>query len=178
MTITSISQLIEELQQSSKEQYADIGVRLDIPLDEFKEYCHWNSDHYTRNCIARDDHYELILLCWEGQQQTAIHCHGGEECWVYVIDGKIEETHYLLEDDAPIEQSRDTLSAGEKSFMCDDLGYHSLRNAQHDRAISLHLYMDPIKKCTSYNVKTQQFLSRDLSYYSVDGALETANCRS
>ena len=44
---------------------------------EFEKYATWNQESYTRNCIARTDTYELILLCWEKKQETPIHEHGG-----------------------------------------------------------------------------------------------------
>lgn len=167
-----MSYLIEKLNNSSKDEYSEIGVRLDIPIEQFLPYTYWNNNHYTRNCIVRTDHYELILLCWEKGQDTPIHCHGNQECWVYVVDGKLDEEHYQYEEEQLLLESTETLAKGEKSFMCDDLGFHKLINAGKGRSMSLHLYMNPIDKCTKFNEKTHAFESIDLSYYSYAGKKE------
>ena len=172
--INKLSELIIELNNSTKDEYAAIGARIEIPLEQLKPYSHWNSEFYARNCIERTEHFELILLCWEAEQETPVHCHGGEECWVYVMDGKLEETHFQYENDELITESIEVLSKGEKSFMCDDLGYHKLENTGGKRSISLHLYMDPIDTCTRFDEKSHNFEPVDLSYYSYKGELENA----
>ena len=170
--ITSLSQLINKLKNSSKKEYKSIGVNLDIPLEEFLPYAHWSQDNYTRNCIIREQKFELILLCWEPGQKTPVHCHGGEECWVYLIDGIIEEKHFQFLDDELIREDKVVLESGGKSFMSDEIGYHSLENISSRRAYSIHLYMDPIDDCTVYDSKSQEFIHKSLTYYSHRGILE------
>ena len=104
--INSLNQLIERLRTASKDEYKSIGVTLDLPLKELEPFMFWSDKRYTRNCIVREGDFELILLCWEPGQGTSIHCHGGEECWVYMIDGMIEESNYIFEDDNLILQDR------------------------------------------------------------------------
>lgn len=171
--ISSLTTLIDQLNGASKKEYKSIGVNLDIPLTEFNPYVHWSQDHYTRNCIVREKNFELILLCWEPGQKTAIHCHGGEECWVYIIDGNIMESHYEILNDQLKIKDKIKLFAGQKSFMSDDLGYHTLENNQNKRTISLHLYMNPIDDCTVYDRRTEEFVSKSLSYHSYKGELES-----
>ncbi|MFT6333895.1 MAG: cysteine dioxygenase [Saprospiraceae bacterium] len=169
--INNLSELLSELNNSSKDEYAAIGARLEIPIEQLKPYSHWNSDFYARNCIERTEHFELILLCWEAEQETPVHCHGGEECWVYVMDGKLKETHFQYEDEELITESVDVLGKGGKSFMCDELGYHKLENVSGQRSLSLHLYMDPIDTCTKFDKNANNFKQIDLSYYSYKGDL-------
>lgn len=170
--INNLPELISELNKSTKDEYADIGARLEIPIDQLKPYAYWNSDFYTRNCIERTEHYELILLCWEDGQNTPIHCHGGEECWVYIMDGKLQETHFQHENNQLSTESIEVLDKGGISFMCDDLGYHKLENIGGGRSMSLHLYMDPIDTCTKYDNTSDLFKPVALSYYSFKGELE------
>lgn len=170
--ISSLSHLIHQLQSVTKEKYKSIGVQLNIPLEEFLPYANWSDDHYTRNCIIREEKFELILLCWEAGQTTPVHCHGGEECWVYIVDGEIDESHYQFENDTLIKENTVKLTRGEKSFMSDEMGYHKLENNSAQRALSLHLYMEPIDDCTVYDKHLEEFKSRSLSYYSYNGILE------
>jgi len=170
--ISSLSQLINRLQSATKSEYKSIGVVLDIPLEEFLPYAHWSKERYTRNGIIRTEKFELILLCWESGQSTPVHCHGGEECWVYLGEGKIEESQFDLISDMLVEVNKEVLSSGEKSFMSDEMGYHSLRNLSPLRTMSLHLYMDPIDDCTVFDNKSNEFIPRSLSYHSYNGVLE------
>ncbi len=172
--INNLSELLSELNNSSKDEYAAIGARLEIPIEQLKPYSYWNSKFYARNCIERTEHFELILLCWEPGQSTPVHCHGGEECWVYVMDGKLTETHFQYDNNELITESAEMLGKGGKSFMCDDLGYHKLENTNGQRSMSLHLYMDPIDTCTKFNENSNNFEQVDLSYYSYKGELSKA----
>lgn len=174
IVINELSHLIDELNVSSKNEYAEIGVRLDIPIEQLQPYIHWNTKYYTRNCIARTEHYELILLCWEEDQNTPVHCHGGEECWVYVMNGKMQENHFQFENEVLTLESTEVLQKGDKSFMCDDLGFHQLTNVSEGRSMSLHLYMDPIDTCTKYDINSNSFKQIDLTYYSYKGNKESS----
>ena len=171
--ISNLDSLIEQLSNGSKEEYKAIGVTLDLPLSELLPYTFWSDKHYTRNCIDKTNDFELILLCWEPGQETSVHCHGGEECWVYMIDGELEESHYKYENDILEKVNTDKLLSGAKSFMSDEIGYHKLVNNTSNRAISLHLYMDPINTCTVYDENLKRFKPITLAYHSYKGSLET-----
>jgi cysteine dioxygenase len=173
--ITRINQLINKLKITTKADYKSIGLTLDIPVEDLAPYAFWTDEHYTRNCIVRESDYELILLCWEPGQQTPIHCHGGEECWVYALDGELEESHYQFDGDNLELENTFSLESGEKSFMMDEFGYHRLVNNSENRAMSLHLYMDTIDTCTVFDKKLNDFVPRSLHYHSFEGVLESVD---
>lgn len=170
--ITSLNLLLKKLKSTSKAEYKSIGVTLDLPLEDIEPFAFWAKEHYTRNCIVRELDYELILLCWEPGQETPVHCHGGEECWVYILDGQIEESHYQFDGNNLKFENKSKLESGEKSFMDDEIGYHRLVNNTNTRAMSLHLYMDTIDTCTVYDEKLNIFVPRALTYYSYQGIPE------
>ncbi len=165
--ITSIYELVSRLNKSTKQEYTAIGAQIDIPKTEFKKYANWSMKKYTRNCIHREEHYELILLCWEPGQETPIHCHGGEECWVYGVDGILENKVYDIKDEELVLIESESMAPGENTFMNDSKGYHSLCNLGTSRAMSLHLYMDPIRNCTVFNTSKGIFEQRKLSYDTI-----------
>ena len=129
---------------------------------------------YTRNCIIRKSNFELLLLCWSAGQETPIHCHGGEECWVYLLEGHLEEIQYDFVDNQLKTLRSSNMLPGGKSFMSDDNGYHKLINKNGSRSMSLHLYMNPIHTCTFYDAHSNSFVSRTLSYHSYNGEIQTA----
>lgn len=166
--ITSLSKLLEILPTCSGQDYFDIARNLAIPDEDLLAYAFWSDENYTRNCVSRTEDYELLLLCWEEGQETPIHCHNGEECWVYLAKGKLREKRYVLENDklqltADVEMSQDRLS-----YMNDDLGYHSLHNLNEGRSMSLHLYVGPIDECSIYKEEKDKFIYKKLDYFSED----------
>ena len=90
----TLSQLIEVLYVASKSDFQRIFECYKTDKQELYKFETWSSDTYLRNGIYKNDDFELILLCWEKGQQTTIRCYNGEEYWVYIIDGEIEEVQY------------------------------------------------------------------------------------
>ena len=92
--IESISDLIQQLSNCKKEAIKGIIDRLKIPISEFEKFAAWDETHYTRNCIARTENFELLLLCWQAGQETPVHSHNDQDCWVFLIEGNITENQY------------------------------------------------------------------------------------
>lgn len=170
--ITDLGDLIHLLDKCSKEEYKELGRQIVIPKEDFEEYQFYSEEHYTRNCIKRTDDYELILLCWEEGQETPIHCHNDQECWVHIVKGEFKEKRYEEKKGNLILDHEMTLGEKRVSYMNDDMGYHSLENSHDGRSISLHLYMDPIEECKIYNEDKGDFEVVELEYYSYSGVLE------
>ncbi len=164
--------MLVHLENASTNDFQNLAKHIKIEIKELEKYLHWDTAHYTRNCIRRTEKFELIALCWEPHQETPIHCHGGEECWVYMVDGELEESRFE-EEDFDCEKEKQKMSLGEYqiSYMEDTQGYHSLSNLTSKRAVSLHLYHKPISSCRIYNKELQSFKWVEMSDYSFEGKL-------
>jgi len=167
-SFTAICKLLE------KGNYAgvlDIVTDAKISLADVESYVFWDADNYTRNCIARTENYELLLLCWEKGQASAIHGHNEQECWVKVIEGNFEEIVYLYDEVdknmAVLEHRK--LADTDISHLSENTLFHSLRNAKNGRSVSLHLYIKPINNCKVFNKQTGNFANFKTTYYSVAG---------
>lgn len=97
-TSQSLNDLIIALLKGEQSTYDDIMRSVKLPISVFRGYCSWSDKSYRRNCIVSNEKFELILLCWKQGQVTPIHNHGGEECWVKVIDGEFRETIYKTDE--------------------------------------------------------------------------------
>ena len=170
--IQTINELVTALSEGERTKYTHIVQSLDLHKSDLEEFCSWSQDSYTRNCIADNEDYELILLCWEKGQVTPIHDHGGEECWVKMIDGHMRETIYKKSVDGELNvvKSSET-KPGDMAYMIDFMGFHQLENLSDGRAMSLHLYAKPIRKCNVYNSTIKEFESKDLIYDTVSSLL-------
>ena len=172
--ISSLEELIDLLDNSTKQEYKALGKRINVPLADFEPFMYYEPDAYTRNCIKRTEDYELLLLCWEEGQATPIHCHNNQECWVHVLKGSLHEIRY--QGDAPkleVEQELDLLQEG-ISYMNDEMGYHSLANVADGKSITLHLYMDPIDECNIYDEESKEFELKELVYHTYEGEMVEA----
>ena len=141
---------------------------IDIPFSEFEKYATWNKDRYTRNCIIRTNNFELILLCWNKNQETPIHEHGGQKCWVYQVNGKVAEYRYQKNDAGILtEISKTHLTSGNVTYMDNRMGYHALKNMDDQRCMTLHIYVLPIDSCEVFRKKQGDFIIKKLEYDSV-----------
>lgn len=169
-SIDSVEELVTILSQSQASDFVKISEKLNLNASDFEDFASWKKEGYTRNCIAKEDHYELLLLCWGPRQKTPIHCHNGEECWVLNLKGDIEEIRY--DEKTPdsgelVEVSKERFSEGGLSYMNDDMGFHALENLNDSQAMTLHLYMDPIESCRIFDEEKQEFVRKKLAYDSV-----------
>ncbi len=104
-------------------------------------------------------------MCWEHSQETTMHGHDGEDCWVYLLEGEMEEVFFNMDDnDNLIADDSQTVETDQVTFMDDSQGFHKLKNDHDGRSMSLHLYAKPIENCKSFDEKSQQFVKRSLNF--------------
>lgn len=172
--INELSDLLQELQKTegNAEQINEIMNRTQLSADELSKYQHWSDDHYTRNCIIRNDRYELILMCWGPNQVTKIHDHNLSDGWVYCVDGNITEERFEPTRGSFNKISEATLEPGQFGYINDNIGYHRLRNPLDRGSMTLHLYASPISQCELYSDDMTEHETAYMSYYSIDGELQ------
>lgn len=172
--VQTLSELISVLDEEERANYTTILKSLNLPITEFEKYATWSNTCYTRNCIVENENFELILICWENEQSTPVHDHGGEECWVRFLKGEFKENIYKENDEGQLDIVKTTRTqSGDISYMVDFMGYHNLENLSNKRSMSLHLYAKPIKDCNVYDVKRNKFVRKELSYDTLEGIQQT-----
>ena len=162
----NIQKLIQSLSKSPTGEYNIILKKFDFESVDFSSYESWSSECYTRNCIFRDVNFELILICCQEDQETAVHGHDGEDCWVYLLEGEMKEIYFNINDDNDLQEvGSHIIQPNQLTFMNDKVGFHKLKNCnQSGKSMSLHLYAKPIENCVSFDETTQSFIQRELSY--------------
>ncbi len=172
-SIKTIEALAEELDNAKKSEQAKIISRLELNAAAFREYATWSNEGYTRNCVARTDDYELLLLCWDKEAETPIHGHGGQDCWVYQIAGTVEEIRVKEDENGDLKEThRMSLSEGKISYMHDRMGFHKIRNPFNQRAMTLHIYAKPIDACRVFDPKNEEFKIKEMEYDTVVDVVE------
>lgn len=169
-SIETLNELIETLNESDPEDYVNLAKNMNIPKSEFKKYAYWKPGEYTRNCIERTPVYELILICWNPGDETQVHGHDEQRCWVCQIDGMTREIRYEVDSDGKLtECNRMVLTPGRLTYMEDEMGYHSLKNCTDERSMTLHLYISPIDSCKVFEGSEDAFEIKELRYDSYKG---------
>ena len=164
LPITSIEQLIECFDDAEPSEQASILKRTNISVSDFEKYASWIDGKYSRNCFARRDSFEMILICWDEDAKTPIHDHNGQHCWVLQISGSILEKRFEKNDSGFTLIDEAELRAGKISYMNDKMGYHTLENNSKSQAMTLHVYANPINQCNVYNEEKSQFEIKEMAY--------------
>jgi cysteine dioxygenase len=151
-----------------------------VDVDTISPYFFWSQNFYTRNLIYKDERFELMAVCWEKGQNSRIHNHADQQCWMSVPVGKLRGQNFrALEIDeekwfCKLEETdnfdlSDCLAA---KVELDEPIHQILNLPEFDqRAVSLHIYSKPFDKCLSYCRETNQFSEVPLFYTSVKGKL-------
>lgn len=165
LALQSLDDLIIALSEQKTERFNHIIHSIKLSAEDFETYCSWSNTCYTRNCIIDNDRFELILICWCEGHATPIHDHGGEECWVKVIEGEFKETIYKKNEDDELYSVKSSISkANDVTYMKDFMGFHSLENVSNKRSMSLHLYAKPIRKCNVFDEDSKTFVNKNMFY--------------
>jgi len=145
--------------------------------DSWRPYVTFREDTYSRNLIWRTDQFELLLLGWGAGHESPIHDHAGQECWMAVLEGELEEVHFKEGDIAPDGAAGGLRSGRVKAFptggvayIHDDIALHLIRPRAGKRGVSLHLYSSPIDTCRKFCPETGQPESVHVAYHTVRGA--------
>ena len=155
--IHSISELINSLNHFHKNSYQDLIKNLDLNIEDIKSHCSWNKDNYTRNSICLNDNYQLLILCWQQEQVSSIHNHGGKNCFMYVIEGLVQENIYQLNRNELTTCQKNIYIQGDDSYIMDRIGMHSIK-CLSNRAVTLHLYAQPIEQYHIFDLEKNKLV--------------------
>jgi cysteine dioxygenase len=143
---------------------------------DWRHFLFLDEESYTRNLVTRRERFELLLLGWGPGQETPIHGHEGQDCWMTVLEGEVEEVRYPCPHEVgpgPL-RPRDSrvFRPGEVAYISDDVGLHVVRSASGETpGVSLHLYAAPYDGCDVYCPDTGKVSRKQLLNYSERGRL-------
>jgi len=152
----------------------------DYPVDEasLAPYLTWSRQHYTRNLIDKTDLYELLAICWEIGQASAVHNHRDQNCWMAAPIGslRVENFHLEFQDTAAgtcrlcasniVEMSPVNPCAVDPKDPV-----HRVVNPReaNQRAVSLHVYSRAFDSCVVYSPEQGTCGEVKLHYNTVFG---------
>lgn len=167
--IKTIPELIEAFDNAEPSEQIKVLKSINIPISDFKEFATWEEGGYTRNCIARRDGFEFILLCWDTGAKTPIHGHDNQNCWVYQVQGSVSEQRFKQTSYGFELTNEAVLKEGKITYMHDRMGYHTLENISESPSMTLHVYANPIDRCEVYNEQRGCFEVVEMEYDTIEG---------
>lgn len=141
--IYNLKDLVEALEAKSENvTYVEILSAIKFNFKDVEHLCFWDAEDYSKINIGNGDNYELVLICWENNQQSQIHKHSGREAISFVLKGELTEEVFdeFIKKTVPEEtnvlgrRAMSSLINGRKKE-------HRLKNSFGGRSVSLHLYI-------------------------------------
>jgi cysteine dioxygenase type I len=181
----------------TRDNVLDYCASVQISDSSLTPYLYFDEKFYTRNLIYRDDLFEVMAICWEPGQKTAVHTHNGQICWMIPQWGDLGVVDYRWlgcdhpenqnvvgldclagSDHTRLEVVRETEAcAGGPVITADKLQtIHRLYNlsdhlVRGERAVSIHVYSRPIDSCVAFDMERNQCYRRQLGYFSKFGEI-------
>lgn len=146
----------------------EIVKRLVITADETDCYGRFNNDHYARNLVYSDEKVAIFLMCWKSGQRSLIHDHGESLGGVKILRGILTET---LFERAPNGMIKAVSSSDYQSFdiqIEEPTTIHQVSNLQPglSHAISLHIYVPPLREMNIYTLYQPHLKSVPAEFYN------------
>ena len=115
--------------------------------NDYKKYVCVNEIKYNRERIYIDDQIEVFIITWNKNQETKVHDHSENGCFLKILEGTLEEN--VFSNDLNNVKKR-LLKKGNISYMCNKIGLHSVKNNSDEICVSIHIYSPPNHLTTFY----------------------------
>ncbi len=161
----------------------DYLLRHAVRPETLDKYLFFSKGNYTRNLIFRNDVFECMTICWEIGQQSSIHNHRDQNCWMSAPLGRLRVQNYRVDRrDASHSTCKiiptDTydLDALHPAYVNPMEPVHEVMNLAefHQRAVSIHIYSKPFDSCEVYYRDQGRYADVPLFYTSEYGKLNPA----
>lgn len=154
----------------------------DHPLEaeSLSPFLFFSPTSYTRNLVFKSKVFEVLALCWEVGQVSRVHNHRDQQCWMAVTMGRLKNQNYRILDRNPgkltcrMEPTRTVVITPTAPLEVDPQEpVHQVLNLTEygERAVSLHVYSQPIPSCEVYLPNRGTYSDVDLHYTSEYGRL-------
>jgi|SRR5437867_369115 len=185
MGMRSIQELVDGLSRIAAASFThqrvlqEIG-RTVIDPQSLHPYLFFCPTHYTRNLIHYCELFEVVGVGWEPGQQSPVHNHRGQECWMGVPIGRLQVQNYRLLAYDPVEKTcrlepsiRFEMNPEHPAAVDPAEPIHSVHNLpEHGgRAVSVHVYSRPFHSCEVYLPEQGRCFEVPLDYTSKFGVL-------
>jgi cysteine dioxygenase len=166
--------------QFTLQNVQDYIVRHHVKPETIDKYLFFSKGNYTRNLIFKNDVFECMTICWEIGQQSRVHNHRGQNCWMAAPIGRLRVQNFRVDQrDAACGTCKivhtDTvdMDAAHPCHVNPLEPVHAVQNLPEfaQRAVSIHVYSKPFDSCEVYLRDRGTYSDVPLHYTSEYGRL-------
>ena len=118
------------------------SVDLDrLDLSDYSEFC---ATRYARNSVFRNEHIELVVICWLAKQASSIHDHGRSNCLYLIVDGTMQEELFTLDAAGKPQRARARQFSRGQITIAAPQDVHRIVNCGDEHLVTVHLYSPPL----------------------------------
>jgi len=110
---------------------------------DLTKYRHFQDECYARNTVLLNDQCELVVICWQPGQMSAVHDHGSSYCLYLVIEGVMVEERYRLVEGKPEPVDERSFGPGDITIAKGD-SVHRINNRGSKQLVTVHIYSPPL----------------------------------
>jgi len=119
-------------------------ARLD--LTGYREFC---DTRYARNPVFRNEHFELVVICWRANQASSIHDHGRSHCLYVVVEGQMQEELFAVNDNGRPRRTRMRSFGRGETMIAAPADVHRIANIGGSELVTVHLYSPPLDEAVT-----------------------------
>lgn len=166
--------------QFSLKNVQDFVIAHPVDAASLDPYLHYSRSNYTRNLVFKNALFECMVICWEIGQNSRIHNHRDQNCWMSAPIGRLFVQNFRVEDrnaDAHTCQLFPTdtyvMDSAHPAYVNPLEPVHSVHNLPeyNQRAASIHIYSRPFDTCEIYLREKGTYLDAPLHFTSEYGSL-------
>ncbi len=106
-------------------------------------YRRFQEECYARNTVLLNAQCELVVICWQPGQMSAIHDHGSSYCLYLIVEGVMIEERYRLRDGVPEKFDERSFARGGITIAAGD-SVHRINNRGEKPLVTVHIYSPPL----------------------------------
>jgi cysteine dioxygenase len=125
-----------------------------ISPGELLPYLGFKAGNYCRHRVMRNEHVEMLVLCWKPGQRTPIHDHNGSHGAVFVHAGILWETtfDYDAETGLAYKAHQELRDGGLTGSELPDIHQIGNPDVSGQDLITIHIYAPPLGVLKTYKL--------------------------
>ncbi|MCP4524139.1 MAG: hypothetical protein GY828_08025 [Candidatus Gracilibacteria bacterium] len=138
MNLTELQQKLSDIFSENIINKGEIQKLLEnYENTDWEKYKNINLETYNREYFYQGDDFEIIVVTWGSGQETSIHGHPKNGCFVKVLEGELCEELYTSK---KRKLADSIFRVGDIRYLDDEIGYHKILNKSSRESVSLHIY--------------------------------------
>lgn len=151
-----------------------------VKPETLDKYLFFSKGNYTRNLIFKNETFECMAICWEVGQQSRIHNHKDQSCWMSAPIGRLRVQNYRVDErDVAcgtckiVPTAVYEMDAEHPCHVNPAEPVHAVINPVEyaQRAVTIHVYSKPFDSCEIYLKDRGTYRDVPLHYTSEYGKL-------